>query len=956
MFLSCGCKNDVCSSEELFKNFPCEHDVCPGCMVKNLLTKPRFGIVSCPGCKKPTTHHVHKGKLEQHTDPEISKDKDPFRHFMYNIPDQKRKGKMIVALLWQSSSEQTETKKRFVALLDENKGAVEANDEKNLVCILSALRVVVFAGTKDQPNSPTMNSFQWKRSVFDDIRPITKYFFAFCMGGTDLEKEKSTARNDKEVKSKILANGVLIDVALRIVDHYGGMQPFQQVLGQFVSTLPKSTGLQKFLSSVRLSSHRTTEHKKASIETIEMIQKGQKLDERGFAAGLCDNVDYTGKAKKDCWTHFLISNNSEEDMRSDGAYEWERYDGTRWEDLEVEEGQDQLVARVFDISDDDWLTFSNYELSIINTIKNVTLPTSVDCKDMEQRNSYQNVGKVPLNLGNPLAEPTNPRREREHDTGKQQDFYARNRLLIQPPLHSNLGKKDTVLELTRAAIATFDRWIPQEDGEHTLQGLIYAICADGGPVELFMREKEEMEQRGDYSFDKVEWFSMSFHLMINSLRNLNGKHSKEAFVSVCKRWRNTTQRLDWALACPDPKDIFNELFQYKIAMIRNVCDNVGTDENPRVIHDYLIQRSMEYPICMLYLIHLKFTTLILMLRDSSRSGDHGNIPLYLTCLRYLIRLEAISNAPKYLHMNTHFLRWHECASTCLKKIFEHYLFTKVTKNGELMPGDLCMEKHIGDVRYMYGKKMFKGMVARFMTEVPNINKIMSRYHGDEFGDERKDEYVSYNTREYILGEVYIKAYNFAESLNMWGVGPPNLEDNENLISLSTKEPINASILSSWSVAEERVRDYCMGKEKVKLSCFRSRAGQVQADTKDELIKTTSTSVEELLGLKTKFTKAEIYRELQAIRMFLGDADLDLLDLDRLTEKSSKIDLLDALATSRETYFDDYPEAYDERVESCEVDELHSTFTSFENRETEINTGDKFYKLHPEALVANNDFE
>jgi len=840
-------------------------------------------------------------------------------------------------------------------MLDENNGAIEADDGKQLVNILSALRVVVFAGTNNQEDDHgTMNSFQWKRSVFDDRRPIAKYFFAFCMGGTDLEREKLTARNDNEIKSKILANGVVIDLALRIVDHYK-VQPFQGMMGQFLSTLPNSSSLQIFLSSVRLASHRTTERNKLGIETIELIQKGTKLDERGFAAGLCDNVDYTGKAKKDCWTHFLIENNTQEDMKSDGAYGWNKSDGRNWEDLESEEGTEQLVSRVFDINDDDWLTFSSYEVSIINTIKTTTLPSPVDCKDMEKRGSYSNVGWIPNNLGNPLTEPGTPRRVRAHDKGKQQDFYTRNRLLIQPPFHSNLGKKETVMELTKATIEAFDRWTPQED-EETLQGLIYAICADGGPVELFLREKEDMEERGDNSFAKVEWFSMSFHLMINSLRNLNGKHSKEAFVSVCKRWRNSTQRLDWALACPDPKDIFNELFQYKIAMIRNVCDNVGTEADPRTIHDYLIERAVNYPVCMLYLLHLKFTTFILMLRDSSRSGDHGDIPLYLTCLRYLIRLEAISNAPKYLHMNTHFLRWYECASTCLKKIYKHYLFTKVTTNGELMPGDLCMEKHIGDVRYMYGKKMFKGMIARFMTEVPHLNKTMSRYHGNEFGDEPKNDYVPYNRRKYILGEVYIKAYNFAEELNLWGEGPPDLVDNENLISLSTQETINTGILSSWSVAEERVRDYCMGKENVKIPCFRSKTGQVQSDTKTELIKKTSTDLKELQALKNNFTKDEMYEEIQAIRNYLDDADLDLLDLNHLTANTNKPDILNALIDVREIYFEDNPEAYEERIESCEIDEFHSTFTSIDLRRKEINAGEKFYKLHPDAVVADNNFD
>eukprot|EP00536_Pseudo-nitzschia_multiseries_P019095 jgi/Psemu1/58879/gm1.58879_g len=103
-----------------------------------------------------------------------------------------------------------------------------------------------------------------------------------------------------------------------------------------------------------------------------------------------------------------------------------------------------------------------------------------------------------------------------------------------PPYHSNLGKTVTVIELTKAMITTCDKWTPVNTQNPTLQGLIYAICA-GGPIELFLKRREKIKGEGDYIFAEVEWFSMSFDLMINSLRNLNGKHSKEAFIAFCQQ-------------------------------------------------------------------------------------------------------------------------------------------------------------------------------------------------------------------------------------------------------------------------------------------------------------------------------------------------------------------------------------------------------------------------------------
>ena len=52
-----------------------------------------------------------------------------------------------------------------------------------------------------------------------------------------------------------------------------------------------------------------------------------------------------------------------------------------------------------------------------------------------------------------------------------------------------------------------------------------------------------MELNGDDRFANVEWFSGSFHLLINSLQNLNGKHSKDIFSFFWSQWRKTSPRL-----------------------------------------------------------------------------------------------------------------------------------------------------------------------------------------------------------------------------------------------------------------------------------------------------------------------------------------------------------------------------------------------------------------------------
>ena len=177
-----------CDTQNVFKLFPCAHLLCPRCMVDNLLkkSKTRFAQLRCPCCRNVTTHHEHRSEVKAHVEHDIDPMKDPFRHFSYNLSKKEQKGKMLLALIGCESNS-SEEPKRSIALLDQNNGAVRETDEKALIGILSALRVAIMSGEKDvahdNVNKVAMNPFQWKRSVFTDTRPITKYFYAFCMGG-----------------------------------------------------------------------------------------------------------------------------------------------------------------------------------------------------------------------------------------------------------------------------------------------------------------------------------------------------------------------------------------------------------------------------------------------------------------------------------------------------------------------------------------------------------------------------------------------------------------------------------------------------------------------------------------------------------------------------------------------------------------------------------------------------
>ena len=100
---------------------------------------------------------------------------------------------------------------------------------------------------------------------------------------------------------------------------------------------------------------------------------------------------------------------------------------------------------------------------------------------------------------------------------------------------------------------------------------------------------------------------------------------------------------------------------------------------------------------------------------------------------------------------------------------------------------------------MAKKKCFTNMATR-------LAKTMSRYDGEFQKRVNDEEPDSYNKRLYKLGEPYIvKSYNnFAQSLNLWGHSPLNIDNYEDLLSPVSGEIISNSILEScWTESEKR---------------------------------------------------------------------------------------------------------------------------------------------------------
>ena len=427
-------------------------------------------------------------------------------------------------------------------------------------------------------------------------------------------------------------------------------------------------------------------------------------------------------------------------------------------------------------------------------------------------------------------------------------------------------------------------------------------------------------------------------------------------------WRETAQQLDYGLNCPDPRDIWDELKQHYVAQYRNAADNVAALKGKQIfdvsasdIHDHMLERAIKYPLCMAVLIHLKFSAVLMMLHDAWRSGDHGNMVLRIAAFKYLILLDSISNAPKYMRMNCHFLKWYECASSCQKEIFSRYLYTKVSQNGELMPTDLAMEKSILQTRGIFGRRIFNNFESRFRSELPSLNKL-----AHDYGNKPDGELPPYNERSFVLGEACVKSYNVSEKLNLWGDGDPDVDDNENLFVPDAKGNggsfVGGAHCKSVSYAMDRTVNYGTSYEVedplaktrngVSLKCFGRSKKNKECNLEDVTTKLVSTDTAALKQLGTQFTVEEIKAELDLIAGYYGaDFAATGVEYRRLKVKG---DLIEALVELRVLYFEDNPDALVERHDTAESYYLEHIVTSGAAREEEIINGKTFYAFHPDA--------
>lgn len=659
----CGLCTRVIGERDFAELKPCDHIVCPQCLINALYKKAKFGPLVCPCncCHQDVNCHVYfqhncSNHEEQdtlrHSAPTISLDVDPIRHFNYALDPSERSRKTTLAVAYATR----DGKPRFFGLcLDGNVGPQTPDEKEKLKIIFALLYPLLVSEYKNSEEGQRNQTTRVQNlspegledyAIHKDSRFIRNLVHSLVTGRYDrgLDVQNFVATGDKNTRKQLLGSFVMTEVMTSLVDSFKS-QRLQTTVGHELALIEGTSKLQKTLSMFDLSIARNTVRHHTYSFAVDHVAIGRDASCRDFLLVPADNVEFYGPGKVDNWCHILIRIVPEEQLKKDGFYNKDvalrhcRDDDKEFGDLVDTTDHDNLFTKIYGIRDQDFLLFSNRILQHLETVRTLDLPAAIECEDMAASGVYDCGATLPRNLGVvlPETEPIAPGSE-------DYTMYERNNLFPQMPFHAPFSRRSSLREITKSAILTNKglraRASPDETDEHEdgppVQDLMTALAGDGFPANDFLIEKADSINDGDGIYTNVFWFFGMFHTLMNAVRACNGKLFHWLFgwfLSFYKSHRGT----EFVLNCGDITGAIDISFQYLCANYRNVADNLKRIEDREVtaqeIHEHMRKRAREHGLCMMMFLHLRFIEMFLMLRDAERSGSRGDVGLALCAIR-----------------------------------------------------------------------------------------------------------------------------------------------------------------------------------------------------------------------------------------------------------------------------------------------------------------------------------
>ena len=264
-----------------------------------------------------------------------------------------------------------------------------------------------------------------------------------------------------------------------------------------------------------------------------------------------------------------------------------------------------------------------------------------------------------------------------------------------------------------------------ETAEPPLAEIMIGCGCDGQPAVAMRRILAADAQSGSGRL-YPESFFFSFggmHTVMKAL-NASGEYFQELLKDVWSAFRDTWEKVQWILFPSDPGQREVEyswclLAHYAVAAI-NLRQHKGMDVSAVEVNGFMLQRAKEYPLCAMVLLEIRVGTILKLMHNSEKIGKRGSVSMFLTAIRLIMPLFAVTHKTDYMFLCQDLLKWYYCASPALRKIYDEFIFTQVTSNHQPIFHDCFVEKSVMHVRKRNGKKHYRGIDLAMEMAAANI--------------------------------------------------------------------------------------------------------------------------------------------------------------------------------------------------------------------------------------------
>lgn len=907
------------------------------------------------------------------------------------------------------SNEQAETYS-LTAILDSRYGFESEQDEKNLRIIFAQLYYPIFKQHKENTkNNEYNNQVRYSPGDFldycetKDESLLLKLLYALTTGKAYFTPPRF--RNNHGGKKPYnadteLSNFYAICVAKHMLERTttNTPGPFQQMIGDMMSMVNAPITLQNFFSKIRVSCAPKTSLRNLTIRSVTHLLTKIEYTVLDLILLAFDNFGFKGKNGK--WAqHTVIQFKviQEKELRILGFYDDYKISRVRKEmnNLMIEYKNEKIdvAESIIFPNENDYKILSERIMITMKYVATVNFPTIDECIDLIMSKGKWRT-KVRSNLGVEIdvyVPVTNIKdivngsnrispgwiQNKEKMNNPPQSFYETNNIDLDNVLHDDPNSTAVVQEIMDYQQELVDLDENNEDFNYSKSGqeepvssIILPAAADGSPAMRFLNiQSKDIDENGfqNRRYKTQRIFFGGFHFLMQ-LMSMRGRLTRDFTAYFARMWRKEDPRLNWIYLIRDPNDGLNEWRQYLMAHYKEVSEQSGTN-NPAEMHDYIITRCIDKPLCMAILFDLRLLEIIFLTRDAEKTGKLGSVPFFLTCLRFSLILFSITHSTNYCHLVTAFLEWHALGSDADRILFENYFYTRISPHGKPTWIDRGVEWTVRHIRRFAGHRVrpqnHDEKVEQVIAEIPFHQKANKELRGLLGKGEYAEFYTTKNWNEqtFELGAPLFHTRVALRETNLWGKGDLDGDlacENANSIVLTESKgagnkeyTMSSSILDAPTIGLNRIRDYFI-EFHIDSRFPRHRRGL--RDTLKTLPTTherrlqdieitrkirCSTDVKDFKGLTNFFNKEQMLEELDHLRDFF------LPDMPPYTDKQKQPVLLRALCEWRKIFFTEHPNLYQDALDSVEELAASESATTSANRSVQLQS--MIYSLDPEVV-------